>query len=295
VVGATDNRDLPSFFSDYGSGSVEIFAPGENILSTSNARATSYGYLSGTSLATPFVTGAVALLRAEYPSDTYRETINRILNCADSIPALAGLAQTGGRLDLANALATAAKHAAQRLVREPHPSRRPRSLHALEQRGLAGGPEPGTPTVAGTAGVHSLWWQWTAPEDASVEIDTSGTGGGMFLTGGSTYATLLGVYTGSSLGSLTLVKDNAQFGTEPLEGASGTVPYSEVTFQAAAGTTYQILVQGQSAQSVQSGQTILAINTDPNYDSISSPRILSGPSVSVLDANPNASRQAGSR
>jgi outer membrane protein assembly factor BamB len=290
-VGSSDNRDLPSFFSNYGSGSVEIFAPGENIISTSNAGTTSYGYESGTSLATPFVTGAVALLMAQHPTDTYRETINRILNSADPIAALAGKAQTGGRLDLATALTTA-------------PNTPPNCTFAgrVNLVGLdpytrsnnadsPATPEAGTPaTIAGQAGSHSLWWQWTATQDATVEIDTSGTNGGQYLKGGSTFATLLGVYTGSALGALTSVAESATFASEPLEAGGGLVGYSEVKFHTSAGTTYQILVQGQNGAT---GQAVLAINTDPDNDSISSPRVLSGPSVSVLDANDNATVEAG--
>ena len=293
-VGATDNRDLPVYFTNYGSGSVETFAPGDSILSTAYASTSSYAYASGTSLAAPFVTGAVALLRTRFPGDTYRESINRVLNGADTNPALAGKAQTSGRMDLAKVLGAASTppndtFAGRTTLVGLDPYTRSNNTDSPSA------PESGTPSVAGTAGVHSLWWQWTAPQNAHVEIDTSGTGGGEYLTGGSTYPTLLGVYTGSALRALTLVKDNATFGTEPLEGGGGSVSYSEVSFEATAGTTYQILVQGQGLQpaAMQSGQTILAINTDPDNDSISSPTVLSGSSTSLLDANVNASLQAG--
>jgi outer membrane protein assembly factor BamB/subtilisin family serine protease len=287
-VGATDNRDLPVYFSNYGSGSVEIFAPGENILSTSSSGNTAYGAASGTSLAAPFVTGAVALLRAQFPADTYRQTINRILNSVDAKPALAGKAQTGGRLDLANALAAA-------------PNTTPNALfaHRTNLEGLdpytrsnnVDTPlalEAGAPSLVSGAG-HSQWWQWTAPENATVEIDTSGSDGGTYFTGGSTYPTALGVYTGSSLGSLVAVSTNSDFGTEPQIGGA-QVPYSEVSFHTQAGVTYQVLVQGVGGTS---GQTILAINTSPDNDSISSPKVLAGPSVSILGANINASLQSG--
>jgi outer membrane protein assembly factor BamB/subtilisin family serine protease len=288
-VGATDNRDLPVYFSNYGSGSVEIFAPGENILSTSSSGNTAYGAASGTSLAAPFVTGAVALLRAQFPADTYRETINRILNSADAKPALAGKAQTGGRLDLARALASA-------------PNTTPNALFANRTNLVGLDPytrsnnadtplalETGEPSL-GTGAGHAQWWQWTAPENATVEIDTSGSDGGTFFTGGSTYATGLGVYTGSSLGSLVAVSTNSGFGTEPQVGGGASVPYSEVTFHTTAGTTYQINVQGLGGAT---GQTVLAINTIPDNDSISSPEVLAGPSVSILGANINASLQSG--
>jgi outer membrane protein assembly factor BamB len=292
-VGATDNRDLPVYFTNYGSGSVEIFAPGENVISTYNSSTSSYAYLSGTSMAAPFVTGTVALLKAQYPADTYRETINRILNCADAKPGLAGKAQTGGRLDLANALTTAANTPPNSLFANRTVLV---GLDPYTRSNNTGSPaalESGTPAIPNTTGTlgHSLWWSWTAPENASVEIDTSGTQGGKLFTGGSNYSTALAVYTGTSLGSLSSVASNGTFSTEPLEGGNGTlVPYSEVTFEATAGTTYQINVEGQQGES---GQTILAINTDPDYDSFSTPRVLTGPSVSILDANPNATLQAG--
>ncbi len=250
-----------------------------------------YGYMSGTSMAAPMVTGTVALLRALYPNDTYREIINRVLNCADKLPALAGKAQTGGRVNLATALTTA-------------PSSPPNALFAgrTNLEGLdpytrsnnADSPaalEAGTPAIAGGPGGRSLWWSWTAPDNASVEIDTSGSDGGAAFTGGSTYSTLLGVYTGSSLASLQAVGTPVTGLTEPLEGSPATnVPYSEVKFEATAGTTYQINVEGQAGAS---GPTVLAIYTDPDYDAIATPRVLTGRSVSLLDANPNATRQSG--
>ena len=288
-VGATDNRDLPVYFSNYGSGSVEIFAPGENILSTYYSSTSSYAYLSGTSMASPMVAGAVALLKQEHPSDTYRQTINRILNSADRKTGLAGKALTGGRLNLAAAVATANSAPANALFAnrtvlvglDPYT----RSNNADSSAGL----ESGTPQISMTTGGHPLWWEWTAPENATVQIDTSGTDGGEFFTGGSTYPTLLGVYTGTSLASLTLVQPSDNSLSEPLEGG-GNVTYSKVTFHATAGTTYEVNVQGQGTSS---GQTILAINTTPDNDAFSSPRPLSGPSLSILEANPNASRQSG--
>ncbi len=290
TVGATDNRDLAVYFSNYGSGSMEIFAPGENILSTYFSGNSSYEYLSGTSMAAPMVAGAVALLKQKYPTDTYRETINRILNSADRNPGLIGKSQSGGRLNLETAVTSAPNtppndvYAGRTVLTGLDPYTR--SNNADSPPAL----EPGTPAISGTPGGHSLWWEWTAPENATVEIDTSGTNGGQYITGGSTYPTLLGVYTGAGLANLTLVQASNNNLSEPLEGGGGNVTYSLVSFHASAGTTYEINVQGAGSAS---GQTVLAINTAPDNDSFSGARVLSGASLSLLDANPNATRQAG--
>ena len=285
VAGASDNRDLPVYFSNYGSGSVSIFAPGESILSTFYSSTSSYAYLSGTSMAAPFVTGAVALLRAQYPGDTYRQTINRILNSADTNPGLAGKCQTGGRLDLAKALGTAASTPPNALFANRVTLVGLDPYTCTSNADSPSTPESGTPQIAGMAGGHSLWWQWTAPQSATVEIDTSGTGGGQ-IPGGSTFPTLLGVYTGTDLASLTTVASSADYGNDTLEGSGSKVAFSEVKFHTEAGVTYQVNVQGQGSGS---GQTVLAINTTPDDVSFSSPVVLSGASASLLDANVNAS------
>jgi outer membrane protein assembly factor BamB/septal ring-binding cell division protein DamX len=289
VVGASDNRDLPVYFSNFGSGSVSIFAPGEDILSTYYSSTSSYAYLSGTSMAAPFVTGAVALLRAQFPGDTYRETINRVLNSADTNPGLAGKCMTGGRLDLAKALNGAANTPPNALFANRTVLVGLDPYTCTNNADSPAALEAGTPQIAGTPGSHSLWWQWTAPENATVEIDTSGTGGGQY-PGGSTYPTLLAVYTGTSLGALTQVASNANYGTEPMEISGTQVSYSEVSFHTTAGATYVINVQGQNGQS---GQTVLAINTTPDNVSFSTPVVLTGSSASLRDANVNATLQAG--
>lgn len=64
----------------------------------------SYGYLSGTSMATPIVTGSVALLASVYPSESVSELRSRILNNADTLSALSGKTVSGGRLNLYSAM-----------------------------------------------------------------------------------------------------------------------------------------------------------------------------------------------
>jgi hypothetical protein len=85
--------------------------------------------------------------------------------------------------------------------------------------------ETGEPNHAGNSGGASVWYNWTAPASGSVTIDTIG----------STFDTVLAVYTGSSVGSLTTIASDAG---SPGNGAS------RVTFTATSGTTYRIAVDG---------------------------------------------------
>lgn len=76
-------------------------------------------------------------------------------------------------------------------------------------------------------GGGSVWYHWQAPSSGSVTINTSG----------SNYDTMLAVYTGNSVGGLTLIVRNDDV-------SLGTVVHSEVTFSAVAGTVYKIAVDG---------------------------------------------------
>ncbi len=97
AVAATDSKDALASFSNYGATSVDIAAPGVNTASTYSSGG--YVYLSGTSMATPHVTGVVALVRTQDPALSVASTIGRILNNADTIAALATKVVGGRRLN----------------------------------------------------------------------------------------------------------------------------------------------------------------------------------------------------
>jgi subtilisin family serine protease len=105
-VAASDQTDSLAYFSDWGTTTVHLAAPGTDILSTIPPG--QYAYFNGTSMATPHVTGAVALILAACPTWTYAQVKTAILNNVDYPVGLAGLTVTGGRLNVNKAIRTCA-------------------------------------------------------------------------------------------------------------------------------------------------------------------------------------------
>ena len=95
TVSATDSKDLKAIFSNYGE-SVEIAAPGVDILSLRAAGTDMYGYganivdtnyyfCSGTSMACPQVAGILAMVKAKYPNMDFKDQENLVIYSADDI------------------------------------------------------------------------------------------------------------------------------------------------------------------------------------------------------------------
>src|SRR5215471_13141370 len=101
AVAATDNNDQLASFSNFGRNTVHLGAPGVDVLSTT--RNNTYSYFSGTSMATPHVSGAAALVLSVCTLDTAGLKAN-LLNNIDLIPSLSGITFTGGRLDVNKAI-----------------------------------------------------------------------------------------------------------------------------------------------------------------------------------------------
>jgi len=103
-VAASDARDTLASFSNYGFYSVDLTAPGVDIVSTYPNAA--YRLLSGTSMAAPQVSGALALLSAALNPGVL-EARERLLRGAAPKAGLDGKVFSGGRLDVARALGVA--------------------------------------------------------------------------------------------------------------------------------------------------------------------------------------------
>jgi subtilisin family serine protease len=91
--------------SNYGASSVDLAAPGTDVLSTIRVSSGSYAFFSGTSMAAPHVAGVVALCAAANPTATFQQIKDAILQSVDPVPAFNGITVTGGRLNANNALA----------------------------------------------------------------------------------------------------------------------------------------------------------------------------------------------
>jgi subtilisin family serine protease len=233
TVAATGSNDARAWFSNYGA-CVDLFAPGVGILSavhTSDSATASY---NGTSMAAPHVAGVAALhLQAD----------------ASLTPAQVAAAIDG---DVTTGVVSSTTGSPDKLLYSPptgtaEPQPDPPAPPAPQPPvnddfGTAAtlslaGPnpvlasntdatkEPGEPLHAGNAGGASVWWNVTVPSSGTLTLTTEG----------SDFDTLLAVYTGTSVSSLTPIAANDDHGFHL---------WSRVEFQAAAGTTYRIAVDG---------------------------------------------------
>ncbi len=120
--------------------------------------------------------------------------------------------------------------------------------------------EGAEPFHCGGPGGASVWWTWTAPSNVAVSVSTAG----------STYDTILAVYTGSSLGALMSLACADDY-------IPGEILSSEVRFSAVGGVTYQIAVEGYGdGFTADQGNITLSLVTTPANDLFSQRIPLSG-------------------
>jgi hypothetical protein len=130
--------------------------------------------------------------------------------------------------------------------------------------------ETGEPAHAGNAGGASIWYRWTAPAAGRVVVSTCG----------SEFNTLIGVYTGDAVASLTTVAENDDACAEQ----------SRLSFQAVAATTYRIAVDGFGGAT---GLVALSIDLTPPNDDFAASQQLSGESGLVNGTNVGATNEPG--
>lgn len=197
----------------FSAGFLTLLAPGALI----TAAGTTY---AGTSQAAPHVSGAVAVLRAAYPGESVDATQTRLSTHGIAITDPRNSVTTR-RLDLLSAVGAVNDNFSTAAV-----------LTGMTGSSYAdnrdASKEIGEPNHAGGSGGKSVWWQWQAPLTGMVELTILG----------SDFDTLLAVYSGDTLSSLSLVADNDN--DPPLTS-------SRVVFTVQTGTRYRIAVDGAAA------------------------------------------------
>jgi len=206
-VAATDREDQLGSFSNYGLDSVDLGAPGVDIYSASIMGASDYELMNGTSQAAPQVSGALALLKAMHPGESYSQLISHLLESVDPVPALAGKCRSGGRLNLHAALT----HAPADLQVSP--------VSVLRFGGMTGGPfashagsfrlsNHGTDNVSWTALSSQPWLTLSSAAGiigagGSMVVDASVNSSADALPAGVYSATVTFANTTSGSGSTT--------------------------------------------------------------------------------------------
>ncbi|MEK6705981.1 MAG: S8 family serine peptidase [Bdellovibrionota bacterium] len=101
-VAATDNQDKIASFSNFGSKTVHVAAPGVRIYSS--IRDGKYDFFSGTSMATPHVSGVIALMLAENQDLTYKDVKERLTRTSRPVRGLKNRVMSKGIVNAYNAV-----------------------------------------------------------------------------------------------------------------------------------------------------------------------------------------------
>jgi hypothetical protein len=139
--------------------------------------------------------------------------------------------------------------------------------------------ETGEPGHGGSGGRASVWYRWTAPSSGTLRVTTQG----------STFDTLLGAYSGTTVNRLTTLADNDDTGTER---------WSSITFTVAAGTTYHLAVDGYggwTGASVLNWSLSGSAPAPPTVanDMFSDATVISGATGEIRGSTSGAKRESG--
>ncbi len=271
AVGSIARDGKKSSFSNYGSGMVHILAPGSYIYSCIKSNDAAYASWNGTSMATPHVSGALALMKARFPGDTYSQLINRLcrgaktsasnplmylnqasskgylslakaLNCTDTRP-LGDDSKEAIKLGVNGAMARTSNQNATKEVGE------------LDHAGINGG--------------HTVWFKWSAQVDGIVKLNTEG----------SSIDTALAVYSSSNL-KVALVSNDDANGKKT----------SAVTFPVQKSKSYLIAVDGKNGET---GTVAVHLDLPPANDDFVNRQMMTGASVKVAVSNLGSSVEVG--
>lgn len=216
---------------------LSLLAPGALI----NAAGSSLG---GTSQAAPHVAAAIAILRGARPSEAITSTLTRLTSTGVQITDTRNNLNFP-RLDVLTALGSVNDSIASNTMLLGRTTQTITTANAITSTQFAS-KESGEPNHAGNIGGKSVWFEWTAPETGIISINTHG----------SSFDTLLAVYTGVSIGALTEVASNDNDGST--NGNSG------LTFVATAGANYKVAVDGFNGAF---GEVVLNLEFNTNMGS----------------------------
>ncbi len=240
TVGSITSGDNRSSFSNVGS-CLDLFAPGSWIISAWKDSPTDTKNISGTSMASPHAAGAAALILSGSPSSTPEQVAGVLTKAATT-----GVVIRPGTGSTNRLLFTGEASVPQPPpVLQPPPPTPPvndnfsdsitlSSLEVVSGTTVAATHEAGEPSHVNPrlGSSASIWYSWTAPDDGTLKLDTEG----------SNYDTLLAVYSGETVGSLTLKDSNHDV------LGDGNPFWSQVWFNVTAGTVYRIAIDGFDRQ-----------------------------------------------
>jgi subtilisin family serine protease len=223
-VGSTTKSDTLSSFSNSAS-FLHLLAPGSNI--NSSVPGGGFEVMNGTSMATPHVAGAWALLKQKTPSASVSSLLSSLQSTGTPVT---DTRVTGGvtkpRINIADAAGIQGP-ANDAFANAQYISGA--TVNGTNVRATRESGEPDhLPAASGSLGENTVWYNWTAPSSGQVTMDTCM----------SSFDTTLAVYTGSVLSTLSQVGSDDDSCDTP-NGAG-----SRLSFNATAGTTYRIALGG---------------------------------------------------